>query len=221
MLIAYDAAGNVIATQDYRTIHDDEGNAVGLVDYAGHEEAGGEMLDVWTVEQHDGKDPATRITTRAKGSKVWPEWIGGAAAHFRVELEGPAGAKRIARLVHKVSGHRRERSAVEGEIMTRIEAKRSEAHERGEDTRGAIRSARQAERQALRQELRSVREPVALVELYLPDVPEPGDPEPEPVDIRDLVGGPDRPLELDMEGRTKAWVAPKRLNVPIVGVAPA
>ena len=160
----------------------------------------------------------TRVTILAKGSKVWPEWIGGAANEFRVELEGPPGRKRIGALVHKASGHRRERSALEGEINARIEAKRSEAHTQGEATRVVQRAMLKAERQALAKELRSVRQPVALVELYLPDQPESADPEPGPVDIRDLVGGPDRPLELDDEGRTKPRSTPKRLNVPIVGV---
>ena len=49
------------------------------------EEAGGDMTEVWNV---DG----------AKGSKVWPEHLGGRAHDFRVELEGPAGGKRIAAL---------------------------------------------------------------------------------------------------------------------------
>jgi hypothetical protein len=166
MLIAYADDGSIIATQDYRTVHDEAGNAVGLVDYAAHEEAGGEMTDIWVVEQHEGTDPATRVTTPAKGSKVWPEWITN-AHEFKVELEGKPGKKRIAALVHKKSGHRRERSIIDGNVAGRIAA-------------------------------------------YHPD----------PADIRDLVGGPDRPLELDEHGRTKPRGKPERLNVPLVGVKP-
>ena len=47
---------------------------------------------------------------------MWPEWLGGAAQDFRVELAGKAGHKHIAALVHKKSGHRRERAAIEAAI---------------------------------------------------------------------------------------------------------
>lgn len=170
MLVAYDVDGNIIATQDYRTVYDDDDNPLGMVDYAAHEEAGGEMTDLWTVVQREGQGPSM-VETPAKGSKVWPEWIGGAAHHFRVELEGPPGRKRIAALVHKVSGHRRERAVLEAEIAERIREKRAAARFFGT---------------------------------------------PEPADIRDLVGGPDRPLHLDADGRTKSRPKPETLNVPIV-----
>ena len=152
MLIAYDMGGNVVATLDHVTARDDEGNVTGLVDFGAHEDAGGDMTDVWIVEG-------------AKGSKVWPEWLGARAHEFRVELEGPAGRKRIAALVHKASGHRRERVAVEAAIADRI------AKANG-----------------------------------------------TPADIRDIVGGPDRPLHLDEAGRTARRPSggpPPRL--PLVG----
>ena len=108
MLIAYDADGNVIATLSYAVQYDDDADRtpLGIVRWDLHEEAGGEHTDIWTV---DG----------AKGSKVWPEYLGGRAHDFRVELEGPAGAKRIAALVHK-DGHRRERAPIEAEIASRL-----------------------------------------------------------------------------------------------------
>ncbi|MEA2538474.1 MAG: hypothetical protein QOF11_2708 [Chloroflexota bacterium] len=118
MLIAYDVDGNVIATLDHAVIRDENDEPIGLVDFAAHEEAGGEHLDVWTVARED--EHGSR--TLAKGSKVWPEWIGGRAHEFRVELEGPPGARRIAALVHRKSGHRRIRVDVEGAIAGRIEA---------------------------------------------------------------------------------------------------
>lgn len=40
----------------------------------------------------------------------------------------------------------------------------------------------------------------------------------EPADIRDLVGGPDRPLLLDGEGRTAIRVPVQRPNLPIIGL---
>lgn len=109
MLIAYDAAGNVVATLDYVVARDAEGNAIGLVDFEAHELTGGELTDIWYNEL-------------ASGSKTWPEWIGMRAHDFRVELDGPAGRKRIAALVHRRSGHRRQRAAVETAIADRITA---------------------------------------------------------------------------------------------------
>lgn len=116
MLIAYDDAGNVIATLDHVVAHDASGNAIGLIDFAAHEEAGGEHTDIWYVTGTTTSEDGTETPWVAKGSKVWPEWLGGRAHDFRVELEGPPGRKRISALVHKTSGHRRERAAVEAAI---------------------------------------------------------------------------------------------------------
>lgn len=130
MLLAYDDEGNVIATLDYAVAKDEQGRVTGLIDFEAHELAGGEMTDVWRVEG-------------AKGSKTWPEWIGGKAHDFRVELDGPAGGKRIKALVHvgcpegrdekgnvipaiPPSGHRRERAAIEEVVAGRITAANGE-----------------------------------------------------------------------------------------------
>lgn len=154
MLLAYTATGDVVATLDHCVQYDENGAPLGLVNFAAHEEAGGELMDVWQVA-HEG-DPV-------KGSKTWPEWLGSAALTFRVELEGPPGSKHIKALVHKVSGHRRERSVIESAIRKRIKAA--------------------------------------------------GD---QPADIRDLVGGPDRPLNIDPEGRTAPRAAPFRPSLPLL-----
>lgn len=151
MLLAYDAAGDVVATLDYMVQLDADGNPLGLVDFAAHEEAGGEMTGVWNV-------------SNAAGSKVWPEWIGSRAHDFRVELEGPPGRKRIGALVHRQSGHRRVRAAIEAAIAKRIAQGKGMA------------------------------------------------------DIRDLVGGPDRPLRLDEEGRTRPRVPGRRPDLPLIGI---
>jgi len=151
-LLAYDTAGTVVATLDYVVARDDEGNVVGLVDFAAHEEAGGEHTDIFVV-------------SNATGSKVWPEWLGSGAHDFTVELAGPPGGKHIAALVHKTSGHRRERATVEANIAMRVA-------------------------------------------VYGPD----------PADIRDLVGGPDRPLALDDDGKVKVMAPPVRPNLPLVAV---
>ena len=153
MLVAYDGAGNVIATLDHVVARDDKGEVAGLVDFAVHEENGGEHTDIWSV---DG----------AAGSKVWPEWLGARAHDFRVELNGPPGHKRIAALIHKTSGRRRERAAIEAAI----ERRRA------------------------------------------------GTPKGQPLDLRDIVGGPDRPLPLDDEGRDAIRPDPARPTLPLIGL---
>lgn len=102
-LLAYDSTGAVVATLDYMVWRDDGDNAIGLLDFAAHEANGGEHTDIWRA-------------SNATGSKVWPEWLGVQAHAFRVELAGPPGRKHIAALVHKTSGHRRERAAIEAAI---------------------------------------------------------------------------------------------------------
>lgn len=107
MLIAYDAAGEVVATLDFLVLMGPKGDPYGTVDFEAHELAGGEMTDVWVVEH-------------ASGSKTWPEWIGMRAHDFRIELEGPPGHKRIAALVHKGTGVRRQRADIERAVEDRI-----------------------------------------------------------------------------------------------------
>lgn len=133
MLIAYDAAGDVSATLDFMVALDPATQEpLGLHDFDAREAAGLPVTDIWTV---------TTPASPTVGAKAWPEWLGARAHDFRVELEGPPGRKRIAALVHKTSGARRDRAAIEAAIAERI------AHAAG-----------------------------------------------KPADIRDLVGGPDRPL---------------------------
>jgi len=152
MLIAYDAAGQIVATLDHLVTRDEDGQVVGLVDFDAHETAGGEMTDVWTVEG-------------ASGSKTWPEWLGARAHDFRVELAGEPGRKRAVALVHKTSGHRRERQSIDDEIQRRTQQANG-----------------------------------------------------EPVDARDLLGGPDRPLLLDENGATKPRANPEPTTLPLVAV---
>lgn len=163
VLVAYDDNGNIVATRDWQVSYDESGRPVGIVDFAAHEEAGGEALDIWSVSQViDGAAP-----TPVRGSKVWPEYLGGRFHDFRVELVGPPGAKRINALVHKTSGVRRERATVESAIQQRIA-----------ETKG------------------------------------------EPADIRDLVGGPDRPILLDDDGRAIPRVPSPPSSLPLVRARP-
>lgn len=128
MLLAYDDAGRIIATLDYAVARNEAGEPIGLVDFAAHEAAGGQLTDIWTVRG-------------AAGSGTWPEWLGAAAHGFRVEREEDGRPHRITALVHagapawsdregvvhpatESSGHRRERHAVEAAIAERIAAAR-------------------------------------------------------------------------------------------------
>lgn len=98
-LLAYDAAGDVVATLDHVVARDERGDVVGLVDFEAHEAGGGRLTDIWVV-------------AGAAGSGTWPEFLGASAHDFRVALTG----KQIAALVHRTSGHRRERAAIEAAI---------------------------------------------------------------------------------------------------------
>lgn len=142
MLLAYDTKGNVVGTLDYLVQYNETGEPLGLVDFATHEEAGGKLTDVWNVEG-------------AKGSGSWPEWLGAGVHDFRVELDK---GKRIAALVHKTSGSRRERAAIEAVVADRITKAEGSA-----------------------------------------------------ADIRDIVGGPDRALQLDEQGLAKPWTPPTKM----------
>lgn len=137
MLIAWDGEGNIIATLSHLVARDADGNAVGLVDFGAWEAAGRKFRvnggeGIWEVPG-------------AVASGSWPEHLGGQAHDFRVETENG----RPARLVHRASGHVRDRSKVEKEIDKRTKAANG-----------------------------------------------------EPVDLRDLVGGPGKALRLNGDGRT-------------------
>jgi hypothetical protein len=197
MLLAYDADGNVIATNDQLIQHDAGGTVIGLIDVEAYERAGGELLDAWQVKG-------------AAGAGTWPEWLAGQAHTFQVELE-PGWSRsspdrsphRIRALVHRDSGHRRERAALEGEIARRVQEKRDEAEARAAELRAALPHRDEHGRF------------VAMPHIVV---------EPEPADIRDLVGGPGRPLRLTSEGRTDLWVPPApiegRGHLPVVGAKP-
>jgi hypothetical protein len=148
-LLAYDEHGKVVATLSYCVAKDEDGNVVGLIDFEAYESQGAKLRDIWNV-------------SNAVGSATWPEYLGGAAHDFKVELDEN---NRIVALVHGRSRRKRKRSDIEAAI---------------------------AERRA---------------------VTPPG----EPVDLRDIVGGPNRPLLLDEEGRTQPRPAKsQRPAFPIV-----
>jgi hypothetical protein len=180
-LIAYNAAGEVVGTLDQLVRYDDEGDVLGVVDFEAQESAGRKLRDVWEV-------------STAVGSATWPEWLGAKAHNFTVELDAD---KRIKALVHKDSGHRRERADIEAAIQGRINDKKAEAKKRGDD---------------MRKDAKAKGLPRNVVDA-MPD------PEPEPADLRDLVGGPDRPLLLDEDGHTKPKAAKsQKPSLPVISV---
>lgn len=176
-LIAYDANGEVVATLGHMVARDEDGNVTGLVDFEAHENAGGRMRDIW-------------VKRSAVGSATWPEWIGAAIYDFRVELDpdpSPVRA-RISALVHKKSGHRRERAAIEVEIERRHEQARAEvAARKSPGWKAAVNRIRGIEVDE---------RPV--------------------VDLRDLLGGPGKPILLDEDGKTRARPKAKPVNLPVV-----
>lgn len=99
-LIAYDASGAVVATLDYCVKLDEHREAVGLLDFEAHAQAGGKLRELW-------------IVSNATGSDTWPEWLGARAHEFNVE-RGASG--RVTALVHRASGHRRVRADIEAAI---------------------------------------------------------------------------------------------------------
>lgn len=100
MLLAYDSSGTIVAFLDQMIARDPDGHVLGLIDFAAHEDAGGKLRDIWDVQT-------------ATGSGTWPEWIGPRAFDFKAELTG----KRITALVHRTTGHRRERAIIEAAIQ--------------------------------------------------------------------------------------------------------
>ncbi|HEX8977908.1 MAG TPA: hypothetical protein VF781_15490 [Solirubrobacteraceae bacterium] len=114
-LLYFDAQGNVRGTMDVLVNRDEHGVGVGLVDFEAHELAGDRMRRFGVCRWNDSDGP----WVDASGAASWPEFLGARAHDFRVELDPapPAPARaRIRALVHRTSGYRRERSAIEAAI---------------------------------------------------------------------------------------------------------
>lgn len=130
---------------------------------------------------------------RVEGAGSWPEFLGSIDG-FRVERRPgvKGGSHRIRALVHKASGHRRERAAIQAEIERRVRESIGRAKVRGAEMRAELRAQ-------------------GLDDALL-------DPPPETVDVGDLLGGPADPLLIDDQGRT---VAPTRRSAPALPVVAA
>ncbi len=155
------------------------------------------LIDFAAHENAGGRLRDIWTNPKFAGSGTWPEWLGSSAHDFTVELDpNPSPARaRIKALVHKASGYRRERADIEARIAERINEKKLDAAKRGEAQRALLKK-------------RGVPDEVVV---------QFSDPPPEPADIRDIVGGPDRPLLLDDNGKTMAKPKVERPKLPIVG----
>src|SRR3990167_3884091 len=117
LLLAYGPAGDIIAVLDGMVIlHFETQRALGHADFGAAEAQGIESTAFWRLTTYGGDKHGRRVLRNpqpVKGSKFWPEALGGQAHQFWAELDGPAGDKLIVALVHKGSGHVRERAAIE------------------------------------------------------------------------------------------------------------
>jgi len=166
MLLAWNTDGDVMATCDWLVTYEPEtGAPVGVVDFARHEREGGALLDIWRVARE-----ADGATADAVGSGTWPEFLGGAAHDFQVELE-PGWSRslrdrtpyRVRNLVHRGSGYKRKRVDIDAAIAARI--------------------ATAADRT---------------------------------IDLRDILGGPTKPIELDARGEQRERVVSARSTLPLI-----
>ena len=129
MLIAWDEQGNVAGVGHYLVQVDERGDVVGLVDFEAVEDTGHLRLT------EDGSQGVWHVGGAA-GSGTWPEWIGGNDAEpgifdFRIQVDRRF-KRPIRALVHRKSGHRRDRVAIEREIERRLkeEERAARAEER-------------------------------------------------------------------------------------------
>ena len=101
-LIAYDRLGNIVVALEFLVLPDGAGS-YGLVDLEEAERSGLKLRSLWEV-------------SGASGSTHWPEHLGERFHEFRVERD-----RRFAlparRLVHRGSGHVRDRVAIEAAVQ--------------------------------------------------------------------------------------------------------
>lgn len=137
------------------------------------------------------------------GAGTWPEFLDDPHA-FRVDLRpGPkGGTHKVRALVHRRSGFRRDRAALEAEVQRRVDASLARAEERRAERAVAMAARGDA----------AGHPPADLMA---------GAIDPEPVDVGDLFGGPDHPIRVDADGRTMEVVRRRgpRTRLPVEGEA--
>ena len=108
LLVLYHADGTIWGAFPPMVRYSSEGLPIETIDWEAREAAGLPVTDLLTVTT-----PGDDANPPIKGAKHWPEsQVPDLHAH-RVELAGKAGHKHIAALVHKTSGHLRDRAAIE------------------------------------------------------------------------------------------------------------
>lgn len=101
-LIAYDRSGNVAVVLEFLVLPDEDG-VFGLVDFEEAERSGLKLRNLWEV-------------SGASGSCHWPEHLGERFHEFRVERDRRFSLS-ARRLVHRRSGHVRERATIEAAVQ--------------------------------------------------------------------------------------------------------
>lgn len=119
-LVAYDRSGNITTVLEFLVLPDGEGG-YGLVDLEEAERSGLKLRELWEV-------------SGASGSAHWPEHLGERFHEFRVERDRRFSLP-ARRLVHRRSGHVRDRAAIEAAVQ---EAKGRPREERAAALRAAI-----------------------------------------------------------------------------------
>lgn len=119
-LIAYDRSGNIVTVLEFLVLPDGEGS-YGLVDLEETERSGLKLRTLWEV-------------SGASGSAHWPEHLGERFHEFRVERDRRFSLP-ARRLVHRRSGHVRDRAIIEAAVQ---EAKGRPLRERAAALRAAI-----------------------------------------------------------------------------------
>lgn len=105
-LIAYDRSGNVIAVIEDLVLPDEDG-VMRSVDVEATEADDVKLRDLWEV-------------SGASGSTTWPEHLGPRFLEFRVHIDKRFNL-RGRRLIHRGSGHARDRDAIEEAVVRRVE----------------------------------------------------------------------------------------------------
>jgi hypothetical protein len=162
VLIVYNKDGDIISWAESCGVMVD-GVVVGYADAEAHEIAGGRLRDIYDVcdvgtpvppdvfeevtgrpyqdgdkQPHLPQDHPYRLAhDRVAGASTWPEYLGASFGDFKVELRpGPRGGSPSVRaLVHRKSGHRRDRAEIvrkrEEAIAERLAVGRAAAKQLG------------------------------------------------------------------------------------------
>lgn len=193
-LLFYDRNGNVVATIDYMVARDEDGQPVGLIDFEAHEAVGGKMRDIADVQALDASIPPD-VLREVLGREPGPR-----ERHVDLPRDHPY------RLAHEtVAG-----------AATWPEWLGTGAHDHtvvlDRDRRA---SALIHRRSGTRRDRRAITDEIERRQRAEAKAAEAEEREPDPVDIRDLVGGPEHPLRIDASGNRLPRFKVERADLPV------